>query len=72
MRLPCRHVNGSVTVRDAFFDVSGGRVTTAGRLTHGKNQKWKVTVEPTSTADIVITTRGTESCDAAHEPRGGR
>ena len=54
------------TVRDAFFDVSGGRVTKAGRLTRGKNQKWKVTVEPTSTADIVITTRGTESCDAAH------
>ena len=54
------------TVRDAFFDVSGGRVTKAGRLTRGKNQKWKVTVEPTSTADIVITTRGTESCDATH------
>ena len=54
------------TVRDEFFDVSGGRVTKAGRLTRGKNQKWKVTVEPTSTADIVITTRGTESCDAAH------
>ena len=54
------------TVRDAFFDVSGGRVTKAGRLTRGKNQKWKVTVEPTSTADIVITARGTESCDAAH------
>ena len=54
------------TVRDALFDVSGGRVTGARRLTSGKNQNWAVTVEPSSTADVVVAVRGTESCDAAN------
>ena len=54
------------TVRDALFDVSGGRVTGARRFTSGKNQNWAVTVEPSSTADVVVAVRGTESCDAAN------
>ena len=55
-----------VSVRDALFDVSGGRVVKAQRLEAGKNRKWLVSVKPASSSDIVITTRATASCDAAH------
>ena len=57
---------GYRSVRDAFFDVSGGRIVKAQRLAAGKHRKWLVSVKPTSTADIVVTTRATASCDAAH------
>ena len=54
------------TVRDALLDVRGARVTNARRLVRGSNRVWEVTVAPTSTADIDITVRGTESCEAPH------
>lgn len=57
---------GYRSVRDAFFDVSGGRIVKAQRLAVGKHRKWLASVKPTSTADIVVTTRATASCDAAH------
>ena len=54
------------TVTGGLFEVTGANVTGARRLTSGKNQNWAVTVDPSSTADVVVAVRGTESCDAAN------
>ena len=55
-----------VTVRDGLLDVSGGEVTYVRRNVAGKSRNWRVTVQPSSLRDIVITVRGTESCEAEH------
>ena len=54
------------TVRDALFDVVGGAVTGARRLTKGSNQGWAVTVQPSRAGEVAIAVRGTESCEDEH------
>ena len=54
------------TVRDHLLEVTSGTVKKAKRLTQGSNRGWALTIKPESLADVVITVRGTDSCDAAH------
>lgn len=57
---------GYVTVRDALFDITGGSITKARRLTKGNNQQWEVTVTPAGNADMVMDARATTDCSAQH------
>ena len=52
-----------VTVRDALFAVTGGRVTGARRLARPSNRRWEVTVEPDSGAEVAISLAPGRACD---------
>ena len=43
------------TLRDEAFDVDGGTVSNARRLTQGSNQSWEIEVEPDSRGAVTIT-----------------
>ena len=55
-----------VTVRDALFDVTNGRITHARRVTKGSNLAFVVTVKPSAASDISLSVRGTTDCEAQH------
>ncbi len=55
-----------VTVRDALFDVEGGRIVKARRLRRGRSLRWEVTVDPAGVGDVTLTARATTDCAAAH------
>ena len=42
------------TLRDNAFTVTGGRVRGAERVVKGENQRWKITVRPSSNDDVTI------------------
>ena len=42
------------TLRDSAFTVTGGRVRGAERVVQGQNQRWKITVRPSSNDDVTI------------------
>ena len=52
-----------VTLRDDAFNVTGGEVTSARRLTQGSNIGWTITVTPDSAADVTIVLPVTRDCD---------
>ena len=52
------------TVRDSLFDVAGGRIVKARRLTAGKNRDWELTVAPGGLADVTLRLKATTSCSA--------
>ena len=52
-----------VTVRDALFAVTGGRVTGARRLARPSNRRWEVTVAPDSGAEVAISLAPGRACD---------
>ena len=52
------------TLRDSAFQVTGGAVTGARRLAQGSNQRWEVTVQPASHADVVLALPATTDCNA--------
>ena len=52
-----------VTLRDDAFNVTGGEVTSARRLTQGSNIGWTITVTPNSAADVTIVLPVTTDCD---------
>ena len=52
------------TLRDHAFTVTGGSVEGARRLEDGKNIRWEVTVEPTSSGDVTISLPLMEDCEA--------
>ena len=52
------------TLRDHAFSVTNGTVTKAQRLTQGSNQGWRITVTPTSDADVTVVLPETTDCDA--------
>ena len=52
------------TVRDSLFDVTGGRIVKARRLTPRKNQNWELTVAPGGVADVTLRLKATTSCNA--------
>ena len=63
------------SVRDALFDVAGGRIEKARRLVHGRNRTWEITVVPAGTGAVTLTARATADCAAAHavcDPGGRR
>ena len=51
------------TLRDYAFNVTGGEVTRAQRLTQGSNIGWRITVEPDSTGDVAIELPATTDCE---------
>ena len=52
------------TLRDHAFTVTGGTVTNARRLEHGKNIRWEITVQPSGNAGVTIVLPVTTDCDA--------
>ena len=53
-----------VTLRDTAFQVTGGAVRRARRLTQPSNLRWEITVEPASDADVVLVLPVTTDCAA--------
>ena len=52
------------TLRDHAFSVTNGTVDKAQRLTQGSNRGWRITVTPTSDADVTVVLPETTNCDA--------
>ena len=51
-------------MRDSAFQVTGGAVTGARRLAQGSNQRWEITVQPASHADVMLALSATTDCNA--------
>ena len=51
------------TLRDHAFSVTNGTVSKAQRLTQGSNRGWRITVTPTSDADVTVVLPETTDCD---------
>ncbi len=58
---------GYATLRDDAFEIDGGDVITARRITPGNNQSWEITVEPDGNGAVSITLPA-----GAVETSGGR
>ena len=54
-----------VTLRDRAFQVTGGAVRRARRLARPSNQRWEITVKPSSDTDVVLVLPATTDCEAA-------
>ena len=54
------------TVRDDLFDVTGGRIANASRLTRGESLGWRLTVQPDGNGAVTIDARATSDCEAAY------
>ena len=57
---------GYRTVRDDLFDVTGGRIERAQRLTSGENLGWRLMVQPDGDDAVTVSARATTDCDAAY------
>ena len=53
------------TVHNGLFDVTGGEIVKANRLTPGKNNGWQLDIVPDSMADVTLQVRATTACDVA-------
>ena len=51
-----------VTLRDAAFVVTNGKVSAVRRVTPGKDQAWDVTVAPRSSGDVTVTLPARTDC----------
>ena len=56
---------GYRTVQSALFDVTGGRIEKASRLTAGKNSGWSLRVEPAGTGDVTVRVNATTACNSS-------
>ena len=54
---------GYARIRDHAFNVSGGAIASARRITQGSNQGWTVEVDPTGNGAVSITLPETTDCD---------
>ena len=54
-----------LTLRDEAFAVTAGTVTRARRLSPPSNQRWEITVAPSSDADVVVLLPATGGCGGA-------
>ena len=54
---------GYARIRDHAFNVSGGAIASARRITQGSNQGWNVEVDPTGNGSVTITLPETTNCD---------
>ena len=57
---------GYRTVRDALFDVEGGRIEKARRLEKGRDLRWEMTIVPEGDGAVTLTARATTDCAAAN------
>ena len=55
---------GYARIRDHAFNVSGGAIASARRITQGSNQGWTVEVDPTGNGAVNITLPETTDCNA--------
>ena len=63
-RLKRRRIrSGASSARDHAFTVTGGTVTRAQRLDQGSNLRWRITVEPDSSAAVTVVLPATTDCD---------
>ena len=58
------------TVRDALFDIEGGRIERVRRRERGSNRLWRVKVVPAHTGDVTLAVRETTECAAQHAACG--
>ncbi len=54
------------TVRDALFDIEGGRIERVWRNPRGQNRQWGIEVVPAGDGAVTLTARATTSCAAQH------
>ena len=54
------------TVRDALFDVEGGRIGRVWRREPGKNRLWGITVVPDGPDAVTLAARATTECGVQH------
>ena len=54
------------TIRDDFFDVTGGRIANASRLIRGDDQGWRLVVQPGGDGAVTVDARATSDCEAAY------
>ena len=54
------------TVRNDLFDVTGGLIVRAKRLTRGENLGWRLTVQPDGDGAVTVDARATNDCEASH------
>ena len=53
------------TVHNGLFDVTGGEIVKAKRLTRGKNNGWQLDIVPAGLADVTLKVRAKTACDVA-------
>ena len=53
------------TVHNGLFDVTGGMIAKAKRLTRGKNNGWHLDVVPSGLGDVTLQVKPTTACAAA-------
>ena len=53
------------TLRDDAFEVTGGTIRRARRVTAGSNLRWEIRVRPASDASVVLVLPATTDCEAA-------
>ena len=58
------------TVRDALFDVEGGRIERAQRRKRGRNRLWRIRVVPETSGDVTLAVRTTTDCAAPYAACG--
>ena len=58
------------TVRDALFDVEGGRIERAQRRERGRNRLWRIRVVPETSGDVTLAVRATTDCAAPYAACG--
>lgn len=53
------------TLKRNAFEVTGGAIQSAKRVTKGANKAWTITVQPSGTGDVTISLPVTQDCEAA-------
>ena len=51
------------TVQNRLFDVTGGSIEKASRLSPGKNKGWTLRIAPAGFGDVTVRVIGTTACD---------
>ena len=53
------------TVQNGLFDVAGGGIERASRLTPGKNNGWSLHIDPSGVGDVTVRVKATSACGSA-------
>ena len=53
------------TVQNGLFDVTGGSIEKASRLSAGKNNGWTLRILPSGLGDVTVRVNGTTACNTA-------
>ena len=58
-------LNAPSAVQNGLFNVTGGSIEKASRLTPGKNNGWAVRILPSGLGDVTVRINGTTACNTA-------